>query len=222
MSVSSFNIGDVDHMLETALIDAKAGRNVYVETRTVRPGRPNERGKLEATTAVFALVIDCDADKGRGGHVNGDASAIVETSPGNSHRWLFLRRALGAAEAQALGIMIRKATGADHCTGVITQGGSPRARVVPRPITELDPETAKLIEDITIDAKGRAVPRLYSKAWANAELRKMLNISAKEAPRDITQLSDAELIETLARQAKELGVSIDLSYDFGPPTDDES
>jgi hypothetical protein len=121
MSVSPFNIGDVDHMLETALIDAKAGRNVYVETRTVRPGRPNERGKLEATIAVFALVIDCDADKGRGGHVNGDASAIVETSPGNSHRWLFLERALGAAEAQALGIMIRKASGADHCTGVITQ-----------------------------------------------------------------------------------------------------
>jgi hypothetical protein len=96
-------------------------------------------------------------------------------------------------------------------------GGSPRARVVPRPLTELDPETAKLIEDITFDSKGRAVPRLYSKAWANAELRKMLNISAKEAPRDITQLSDAELIETLARQARELGVQIDLSYDFGQP-----
>ena len=81
----------------------------------------------------------------------------------------------------------------------------------------MDPETAKLIEDIVIDAKGRAVPRLYSKAWANAELRKMLNISAKEAPRDITQLSDAELIETLARQAKELGVEIDLSYSFAQP-----
>ena len=122
MSVSPFNIGDVDHMLETALIDAKAGRNVYVETRTVRPGRPNERGKLEATIAVFAFVIDCDADLGRGGHVNGDtASAIIETSPGNSHQWLFLEHAIGAAEAQALGIMIRKATSADHCTGVITQ-----------------------------------------------------------------------------------------------------
>jgi hypothetical protein len=36
------------------------------------------------------------------------------------------------------------------------------------------------------DSKGRAVPRLYSKAWASAELRKMLNISAKEAPRDVT------------------------------------
>ena len=122
MSLSPFNIGDVDQMLEAALADARAGRNVYVETRTVRPGRPNERGKLEATIAVFALVIDCDVDKGRGGHVNGDAaSAIIETSPGNSHHWLFLERAIGAAEAQALGIMIRKATGADHCTGIITQ-----------------------------------------------------------------------------------------------------
>jgi hypothetical protein len=38
----------------------------------------------------------------------------------------------------------------------------------------------------------------------------------REAPPDVTTLSDAELIETLARQAGELGVSIDLSYDFTP------
>ena len=96
-------------------------------------------------------------------------------------------------------------------------GGSPRARVVPRPLTELDPETAKLIEHVDIDAKGRAVPRLYSKAWANAELRKMLNFTAKSEAPDVTKLSNEELIETLARQAKELGVQIDLSYDFGQP-----
>jgi len=42
MSVSPFEIGDVDQMVEAALVDARAGRNVYVETRTVRPGRPNE------------------------------------------------------------------------------------------------------------------------------------------------------------------------------------
>ena len=93
----------------------------------------------------------------------------------------------------------------------------PRVRVVPRPLMELDPEIAKLIETVAVDSKGRLIPKLYSKAWANAELRKMLNISAKEAPRDITQLSDAELIETLARQAKELGVEIDLSYSFAQP-----
>jgi hypothetical protein len=40
----------------------------------------------------------------------------------------------------------------------------------------------------------------------------MLNISARETPRDVTQLSDAELISTLAAQAKKLGIEIDLSY----------
>src|SRR5215831_10019456 len=59
-------------------------------------------------------------------------------------------------------------------------GVSPRARVVPRPLTELDPETAKLIEDVTIDSKVRLVPKLYSKLQANKELRAMLNIGAKE------------------------------------------
>jgi len=47
----------------------------------------------------------------------------------------------------------------------------------------------------------------------------MLNISAKETPRDVTQLSDAELLSTLAAQAKELGIEIDLNYTFAqqPP-----
>jgi hypothetical protein len=96
---------------------------------------------------------------------------------------------------------------------------SPRARVVPRPLTELDPETAKLIEDVREDRRGRLVPRLYSKVQASRELRAMLNISAKEAPRDVTQLSDQELIATLAQQARELGVTINLDYRFArqPP-----
>jgi hypothetical protein len=34
----------------------------------------------------------------------------------------------------------------------------PRVRVVPRPLMELDPETAKLIEDVTVDSRGRLVP----------------------------------------------------------------
>jgi hypothetical protein len=50
--------------------------------------------------------------------------------------------------------------------------------VVPRPLTELDPETAKLIEDVTIDSRGRLIPKLYSKLQANKELRQMLNIGA--------------------------------------------
>jgi hypothetical protein len=96
---------------------------------------------------------------------------------------------------------------------------SPRARVVPRPLTELDPETAKLIEDVKIDSKGRAVPKLYSKTWANAELRRMLNIGGQKEREqtDLSRLSDAELIQRLAEQAKELGIEIDLNYSFAQP-----
>jgi hypothetical protein len=128
MTFSPFAIGDVDSMLEAVLIDARAGRNTYIETRTVRPGRPKERkagrGRADATIGLFAFVIDSDADKGQAGrvdHIDGDASAIVETSPGNRHIWLFLRRALSAADAKLLGDRIRKATGADHNTGTVTQ-----------------------------------------------------------------------------------------------------
>ena len=96
---------------------------------------------------------------------------------------------------------------------------SPRARVVPRPLTELDPESAKLIEDVTVDSKGKLIPKLYSKTWANAELRKMLNIGGQKEREqtDVSRLSDAELIQRLADQAKELGIEIDLNYSFAQP-----
>jgi hypothetical protein len=86
-------------------------------------------------------------------------------------------------------------------------------------LTELPPDLAKLIEDVQVDSRGRLIPKLYSKAQANKELRAMLNISAKEAPRDVTQLSDAELIQQLADQAKELGIEIDLNYRFAQKSD---
>ena len=92
-------------------------------------------------------------------------------------------------------------------------------RVRPKLLTDLPPEMAKLIEDVVIDNKGRAIPKLYSKAQANAELRKLHNFSSKEAPKDVTQLSDQELIATLAQQARELGIEINLDYHFArqPP-----
>jgi hypothetical protein len=105
------------------LTSAKGGYNVYVEARSVRPGRPDERGrgKIESTIGCFAFVVDRDGDRGKSGHVNGDASVVVETSPGNFHEWLFLDRALDAGDAKPLGEMIRKATGTDSDTGVVTQ-----------------------------------------------------------------------------------------------------
>jgi len=96
---------------------------------------------------------------------------------------------------------------------------SVETRMRPKLLGDLPPELAALIEDITIDSRGRLIPKLYSKLQASKELRQMLNISAKEAPRDITQLSDAELIQQLADQAKELGIEIDLNYRFAQKSD---
>jgi hypothetical protein len=121
MYASAFSVGDVEPMVEAAVIDAEAGKNVYAECRTVRACRPQERGKAHATLGVFALVIDHDADRDRAGRVYGAASLTVETSPpNNSHQWFFFRHALTADAAKAVGDTIRKASGADTCTGVVT------------------------------------------------------------------------------------------------------
>jgi len=102
-------------------------------------------------------------------------------------------------------------------TGEMESALSTETRVRPKLLTDLPPELAALIEGVRPDARGRLIPKLYSKHQANKELRAMLNISAKSEAPDVTKLSDAELIETLARQAKELGVEIDLSYSFAQP-----
>jgi hypothetical protein len=107
----------------------------------------------------------------------------------------------------------------NEITGEMETALSTETRMRPKLLTDLPPELAALIEDVTIDSKGRAIPKLYSKLQANKELRAMLNISAKEAPRDIAQLSDAELIQQLAAQAKELGIEIDLNYRFAQKSD---
>ena len=87
----------------------------------------------------------------------------------------------------------------------------------PKLLAALSPEKAKLIEDVTVDGKGRLIPKLYSKLQANKELRAFLNLSAKSEAPNVTKLSDAELIAQLAQQAKELGIEIDLNYSFAEP-----
>jgi Terminase small subunit len=89
----------------------------------------------------------------------------------------------------------------------------------PKLLSDLPPESRRLIEDVTVDRNGNLVPRLYSKVQANAELRKMLNIGGQREPgvSDASQLSDAELIAQLADQAKVLGIDIDLNFRFGQP-----
>jgi hypothetical protein len=113
---SAFHVGDVDHMTEAALIDSRAGKNVYIEPRLVRPGRPTERGGLNATLAVFAAVADSDFDRDKPFAAPIMASAAVETSPQNEHSWYFLKRAIGADDAQEFGRLMRQ-SGGDSCSG---------------------------------------------------------------------------------------------------------
>jgi hypothetical protein len=99
---------------------------------------------------------------------------------------------------------------------IIDEGGSPkrRKRERPRLLTDLPPELAAVIEDVTIDAKGRAIPKLYSKMQASKELRSMLNIGKPVEAADISRLSDTELVAQVSAQAKELGIKIDLNFKF--------
>jgi terminase small subunit-like protein len=92
----------------------------------------------------------------------------------------------------------------------------------PRLLSDVPPDLRKAIEHVQVDARGNVVPQLYSKLQANAELRKMLNIGGqKDRPEtDVSRLSDAELIQQLADQAKELGIEIDLNYRFAQKSDE--
>ena len=119
---SRFKLDDVEHMVKTAIDDAAAGHNVYIEGRTVRADlRGNKRGSLEDTQWVFGLTADCDADKNKGGNISVRPSLAVETSPGNFQLWYLFTRALPAAQAKLIGDAIRANSGTDQDTGVITQ-----------------------------------------------------------------------------------------------------
>jgi hypothetical protein len=117
-----FLIDDVEGMVKTAVNDANAGFNVYIEPRTVRADlRGPTRGTLDDTSFVFAVVVDADNDKGKGGTVSLRPTLTVETSPGNYHYWYLLDRPISAQRAKLIGDALRIATGADADTGVPTQ-----------------------------------------------------------------------------------------------------
>ena len=65
---SRYRLDDVDRMITEAIAASQAGHNVYIEGRTIREDAVcgNRRGELEDTAAVYALVIDSDADKQMG------------------------------------------------------------------------------------------------------------------------------------------------------------
>jgi hypothetical protein len=119
---SRFTLDDIENMVRTAVSDALAGHNAYIEARTVRADlRGSQRGGLEDTAWVFGLVADCDADKNMGGNITVRPSLVIETSPGNFHYWYLLTRAIPWAQAKVIGDAVRVSSGADKDTGVVTQ-----------------------------------------------------------------------------------------------------
>ena len=116
-----FAIGDVESSYNAAVHYANAGWNVYIETRTVKNRKRKGRGGANDTVFCFALVVDLDRDKARTGQLNITPSLIVESSPGNDHRWLFFDRPWPPDCASKLGIRMRAAVGdVDACSGCIT------------------------------------------------------------------------------------------------------
>src|SRR5215203_3663366 len=114
-------IGNVQNMSAAAVDMTGKGFNVYIEGRTVVPNAPR-RGEARHTRAVFAYVVDSDADKGKAARLPLEPTMIAETSPGNFHYWFFLENAItDIAEAQELGDRLRAACGGDHNTGNLTQ-----------------------------------------------------------------------------------------------------
>jgi hypothetical protein len=117
-----FCIDDVEAMVKAAVDDATCEHNVYIEGRTVREDLTgNRRGSIDDTAWVFALIVDSDNDKGKGGNVTARPSMAIETSPGNYHLWYLLTRAVTATQARLIGEVMRANSGADQDTGVITQ-----------------------------------------------------------------------------------------------------
>jgi hypothetical protein len=112
----------VERMTGEAVSASKAGHNVYIEARTVRRGLDaKKRGEASDTVAVFALVVDSDADKDEAWTPTVPVSLTVETSPGNAHCWFFLERAVDAKAGKALGDRMRVATKTDKPTGNVCQ-----------------------------------------------------------------------------------------------------
>jgi hypothetical protein len=206
---SRFTLDDIENMVKTAVGDALAGHNAYIEARTVREDlRGNRRGEIGDTAWVFGLVVDADADKGKAGNVTVRPSIVIETSPGNFHYWYLLTRAIPWAQAQVIGDAIRANSGADADTGVVTQP----YRI---PGTPNFPSAAKQARG-RIAVEATRIVEWSGRLWDPDELLKAFSTTSMAAaapttgaPAASSTPADAEatLPEELAKSIREGGVS---------------
>src|SRR5262249_14522457 len=187
-------------MVRTAVGDALAGHNAYIEARTVRDDlRGNKRGGLEDTAWVFGLVADCDADKNKGGNITVRPSLVIETSPGNFHFWYLFTPAIRADQAKLIGDAIRASSGTDQDTGVITQcyrvAGTPNF-----------PSAAKQGRG-RIAVEATRITEQTGRLWDPDELLKAFSTAPSVAPAAGTPIDDeTTLPEELLKSVREGGV----------------
>jgi hypothetical protein len=196
-----FTLDDVENMVRTAVGDALAGHNAYIETRTVRADlRGNKRGTIEDTAWVFGLVADCDADKNKGGNITVRPSLVIETSSGNFHYWYLFTRAIPADQAKLIGDAIRANSGTDQDTGVITQcyrvAGTPNF-----------PSAAKQARG-RIAIEATRIAEQTGRLWDPDELLKAFSAAPSVAPASAAAPIDDEatLPEELLKSIREGGV----------------
>jgi hypothetical protein len=102
---------------------------------------------------------------------------------------------------------------------VVDQNGKPvmvRYQQI-RHAADIPPDIRQAIQEFGETETGRLVVKSYSKMQANIELRRLLGIGAtvRTDDDDMGRLSDQELLNTLAQQARELGIEVDLTYRMG-------
>jgi hypothetical protein len=100
-------------------------------------------------------------------------------------------------------------------TGKMVDSGKVRRYDRLRLFSELSPEQQRLIESLKWTEKGRPVLTVYTRSWANMELRKMLGIGPQpREPGDgeFSRLDDASLFAEIMREAKELGIDAEFTF----------
>lgn len=100
--------------------------------------------------------------------------------------------------------------------------GEIRKKMVLRDIHTLPLNLQKAIQAITWDRGGNPSVKMHDKVQINVELRKMLGLDRPQPKEDVElrQMTNAQLVESLAKQANELGVKIDLNYRFSDEAKD--
>ena len=105
-------------------------------------------------------------------------SMIIESSPGNSHFWFFLDKAIPVQEGQPIGQAIKAKIGGDHDTGTITQpfrvAGTPNYPSAKKQKRERRDRSRTLIVNgdgpsYSVEALKAAFPFVESKKKSNGE-----------------------------------------------------